>query len=227
MRPTLDLDIEIRSVHMVLEDAILEGDLSLPTGATGLVLFAHGSGTGRVSPRNRMLARKLQEAGIGTLLFDLFTPRESTADALDGHLRFNIGFLADRLSATADWVSHNEELSGLDLGYFGTGTGAAAALVAAARRPRLVSAIVSRGGRPDLAGSALRHVTAPTLLIVGARDSEVIRLNELAVGRLAAPEKELIIVPRATHLFDEQGTLEQVAHLASDWFQSRFPETRN
>ncbi len=197
---------------------VLQGDLTLPAGARGLVLFAHGSGSGRLSPRNRMVARRLQDGGFGTLLFDLLTVREETLDAITRSLRFDIDFLAGRLAAATQWVATQPRTRTLRLGYFGASTGAAAALVATARHPGLVGAIVSRGGRPDLAGAYLRQITAPTLLIVGGADSTVIRLNQAALTQLSCDMKELKIVPGATHLFKEPGALEQVADLAGRWF---------
>jgi dienelactone hydrolase len=181
-----------------------------------VVLFAHGSGSSRHSPRNRYVAAKLREAGLATLLVDLLTPDEERADLVTGHLRFNIGLLARRLVAATDWLARAPETHGLRVGYFGASTGGGAALVAAAERPEVVDAVVSRGGRPDLASVALPLVRAPTLLIVGERDEQVIGLNEQAMARMRAPVR-LEIVPRATHLFEEPGALEQVARLARDW----------
>ncbi|HEY9443906.1 MAG TPA: alpha/beta fold hydrolase [Gemmatimonadales bacterium] len=196
----------------------LAGDLTLPRAARGLVIFAHGSGSSRLSPRNRMVARTLQDAGFGTLLFDLLTPQEEAVDAVSGQLRFDILFLAGRLEAVTEWVAAQTFAQPLALGYFGASTGAAAALVASARHPGLVAAIVSRGGRPDLAGPLLREVAAPTLLIVGAADTTVLRLNRTALASLGSREKELAVVPGATHLFEEPGTLERAAELAAGWF---------
>lgn len=200
-------------------EVVLSGDLSLPRDALGLVLFAHGSGSSRKSPRNRRVARTLQRAGIGTLLFDLLTEEEEVADELGGQLRFDIDLLGARLDAASDWVRQQPELEGLPLGYFGASTGAAAALVAAAKRDD-VSAVVSRGGRPDLAGDALPRVKAPTLLIVGSHDVEVLALNRAALAQMRA-EKKLEIVEGATHLFEEPGTLDQVADLATRWFDTQ------
>ena len=193
----------------------LEGNLDVPEGARGVVLFAHGSGSGRHSPRNRQVARALREAGLATLLIDLLTPDEEEVDLRTGHLRFDIGLLAQRLVGATDWLAQNPDTKRLRIGYFGASTGAAAALVAAAERE--VGAVVSRGGRPDLAGDALPLVKAPTLLIVGGNDVPVIRMNEEALGRLRV-EKRLEIIPGATHLFEERGALEEVARLAADWF---------
>ena len=204
-------------VMLSLEEATLEGNLTLPARAQGLVVFAHGSGSSRLSPRNRYVAGVLQEAGLGTLLFDLLTAREEAIDSITAELRFNIGFLAARLVAATDWVLKNRETSRLHLGYFGASTGAAAALVGAAERPQAIKAVVSRGGRPDLATDSLARVKAPTLLIVGGLDGQVIELNEQALAQLVGV-KELAIVPGATHLFEEPGTLPQAARLAASWF---------
>jgi putative phosphoribosyl transferase len=195
----------------------LIGDLAIPAQAAGAVVFAHGSGSSRHSPRNRYVASVLQEAGFATLLLDLLTAAEESLDLVTGDLRFDIPLLSDRLVQATDWLARSEEACGLSIGYFGASTGAAAALVAAARRPA-IAAVVSRGGRPDLAGSALLEVRAPTLLIVGGNDDVVIRLNEEALALLRS-EKELAIVPGATHLFEERGALEQVAAMAARWFE--------
>jgi putative phosphoribosyl transferase len=195
----------------------LEGNLGVPEGARGVVLFAHGSGSGRHSPRNRYVARVLREAGLATLLIDLLTPEEEEVDLRTRHLRFDIGLLAERLTGATDWLTENPHTQNLRIGYFGASTGAGAALVAAAKRPDAVGAIVSRGGRPDLAGDALSLVKAPTLLIVGGDDVPVIDMNQEAFAPLRA-EKRLEIVPGATHLFEEPGALEEVARLAADWF---------
>ena len=197
---------------------LLEAMLVVPGQPRGVVLFAHGSGSGRNSPRNRAVARRLQEAGLATLLVDLLTEEDERVDSVQGHLRFNIPFLADRLAACTEWLAAEPLTAGLPVGYFGASTGGGAALLAAAENPDGVKAIVSRGGRPDLAGDALRQVIAPTLLIVGAKDSAVIPLNQAALERLASPIRKLVLVPGATHLFEEPGTLEVVAHLAADWF---------
>jgi dienelactone hydrolase len=183
------------------------------------VLFAHGSGSSRLSPRNRYVARLLNEGKLATLLIDLLTPDEAVIDVQSAHLRFDIGLLAERLIGATDWLTEYPDSRHLRVGYFGASTGAAAALVAAAERPRVVGAIVSRGGRPDLAGPALARVQAPTLLIVGGDDTPVIELNRQAFTQLRG-EKRLAIIPGATHLFEEPGTLEQVAWLAREWFES-------
>lgn len=206
-----------REVTLKLNTLSLEGTLALPEEARALVLFAHGSGSSRFSPRNRFVASTLQGGGLGTLLFDLLTAEEERRDAVTAELRFDIDLLAERLMAVTDWVAGNRELESLRLGYFGSSTGAAAALIAAARRPDAVGAVVSRGGRPDLAGFQLTFVCAPTLLIVGGNDEPVICLNRSALRQLRC-EAEIRIVPGATHLFEEPGALEQVAALARDWF---------
>ncbi len=206
-----------RVVQFPIDGESLEGNLSIPSQAKGLVLFAHGSGSGRFSPRNQYVAKVLQDAALATFLFDLLTRREEQIDMTTRHLRFDIELLAGRLVIATDWALGQPDTGSLPIGYFGASTGAAAALVAAARRPQVVKAVVSRGGRPDLAGDALEHVQAPTLLIVGGEDREVIELNRMALARLKAPAK-LEIVPGATHLFEEPGTLEMAARLARDWF---------
>jgi putative phosphoribosyl transferase len=205
------------------DDVILDGELIVPQDARGLVLFAHGSGSSRHSPRNQFVAHTLQEAGLGTLLFDLLTKEEERSDARTGHLRFDIQFLADRLVHAGEQMKYDIQAAGLRLGFFGSSTGGGAALVAAAELGERVGAVVSRGGRPDLAGSALRRVTCPTLLIVGGDDDVVIDLNEQAMRELRC-EKELRIIPGASHLFEEPGTLEQVANAAAAWFSEHLPE---
>lgn len=197
--------------------AALSGDLSVPEGATGIVVFVHGSGSSRLSPRNRDVARALNEGGLATLLFDLLTPTEEVEDERTARLRFDIELLATRLLHVLDWLGGQPGLPA-SVGLFGASTGAAAALIAAAREPRMVRAVVSRGGRPDLAGASLAAVEAPTLLIVGGNDDVVIQLNEAAFARIRC-EKRLEIVPGATHLFEEPGTLDAVAKLALGWFQ--------
>ena len=207
-----------RLVQIAAGGVTLEGNLSVPEGASAVVLFAHGSGSSRHSPRNRYVARVLQEVGLATLLIDLLTTDEEAEDAYTGHLRFDIGFLAGRLVHATHWLGHDRQTADLPIGYFGASTGAAAALVAAAELPDVVGAVVSRGGRPDLAGPALPGVQAPTLLIVGGADVPVIAMNREAFRRLGAVEKQLVIVPGATHLFEEPGALDEVARLAAEWF---------
>ena len=211
--PRVESDVQVQ-----VGSVALDGTLAVPDEARGAVLFAHGSGSGRHSPRNRFVARALQDAGLATLLVDLLTPEEEVMDNRTRHLRFNIDLLAQRLSGATDWLALDQRTAGLSVGYFGASTGGGAALVAAARRPVRVAAVVSRGGRPDLAGESLAVARAPTLLIVGGDDGPVIGLNEQALARLAAPIKRLVIVPGASHLFEEPGKLEQVALLAVDWF---------
>jgi dienelactone hydrolase len=198
---------------------MLSGDLTIPAGATGVVVFAHGSGSSRFSPRNQRVAAHLQGAGFATLLFDLLTAEEESIDARTGRLRFDVSMLADRLVNVTDWLGAQTATRALPVGYFGASTGAAAALIAAAARPDVVRAVVSRGGRPDLAGRALQRVSAPTLLIVGGDDTPVIGMNQSALAELAAGTKRLEIVPGATHLFEEAGTLERVCDLAQQWFE--------
>src|SRR5215208_320312 len=205
-----------REVRVSAGLATLEGNLGIPN-ARGIVLFAHGSGSGRHSPRNRYVADVLREAGLATLLIDLLTPEEEEADLRTRHFRFDIGLLADRLADATDWLAHEPDTQDLRVGYFGASTGAGAALVAAAKRPEAVGAVVSRGGRPDLAREALSRVAAPTLLIVGGGDGPVIDMNREAFAHIRA-EKKLEVVPGATHLFEEPGTLEEVARLAAGWF---------
>lgn len=206
-----------RNVQIPIEKAKLEGALTLVDGASGLVLFAHGSGSSRHSARNRYVAGELQYEGISTLLFDLLTADEERIDALTGHLRFDIPFLARRLLAVTDWVLRQSDMNALPIGYFGASTGAAAALMAAAERPSAVHAVVSRGGRPDLAQDALPRVHAATLLLVGGADEDVLGLNREALDRMTC-EKKLEIVAGATHLFPERGALEHVARSAAHWF---------
>ena len=195
----------------------IQGEIAVPSRACGLVLFAHGSGSSRKSPRNQFVAANLREAGLATLLMDLLTPDEEIADLERAHLRFDIPFLAGRLRAVTQWVLGEPDLACLPLGYFGASTGAAAALVAAAEAPEIVKAVVSRGGRPDLAGGALGRVKAPTLLIVGSHDPDVLALNRSAQVRIAG-ESRLTVVQGASHLFEEAGALAEVARLASAWF---------
>lgn len=207
------------SVQIPAGGVMLDGDLAVPANARGLVVFAHGSGSSRHSPRNRYVARELQRVGLATLLFDLLTQQEEVIDMRTAELRFDIEFLAKRLVQATDWLMGQKQVEQLEFGYFGASTGAAAALVAAAEAPRQLGAVVSRGGRPDLAGPALSRVQVPTLLIVGGEDTRVIDLNRQAMGQLRC-EKRLEIVPGATHLFEEPGALEEVAQLARDWFES-------
>lgn len=209
--------MEQRTSEIPVGDVRLPADTAVPDLARGLVLFAHGSGSGRHSPRNRRVAAALQASGLGTVLVDLLTPEEELLDARTAELRFDIALLTDRVTGLCDWVVGHEPTSGLAVGLFGASTGAAAALAAAVARPAAVQAVVSRGGRPDLAGEALRSVRQPTLLIVGGSDEAVIDLNRRAMQTLPGPV-HLEIVPGATHLFQEPGALEQVASLAADWF---------
>ena len=205
---------EERLVRIEAGSVLLEGNLSLPEGTRGIVLFAHGSGSSRLSPRNRHVAQLLNQARLATLLVDLLSPEEEAVDLRTAQLRFNIALLAERLVG----ITGSPDTRPLRIGYFGASTGAAAALVAAAERPKMVRAVVSRGGRPDLAGPALAHVEAPTLLIVGGNDLLVIELNRAALAQLRS-EKRLVIVPGATHLFEEPGALDEVARLAREWFE--------
>jgi putative phosphoribosyl transferase len=207
----------VESLRVPAAGVALDADVVVPESARGVVLFAHGSGSSRLSPRNRYVAGELQNAGMATVLADLLTPREEQMDALTGELRFDIGLLSARMAALTDWAVEDERTAGLGVGLFGASTGAAAALVAAAARPESVRTVVSRGGRPDLAGEFLQSVSQPTLLIVGALDTQVIELNRKAMENLKG-ETHLELVPGATHLFEEPGTLEQVAALARDWF---------
>jgi putative phosphoribosyl transferase len=207
-----------RLVSIRLGSITLQGNLDIPDSAQGIVLFAHGSGSGRHSPRNRYVARALGEGQLATLLLDLLTAEEEVIDRRSAHLRFDIELLTKRLVGASDWLAQNPDTRLLRLGYFGASTGAGAALMAAAQRPERVSAVVSRGGRPDLAGAALSRVRAPTLLIVGSLDHGVIELNQEALAQLH-PEKKIEIIPGATHLFEEPGALEEVARLAREWFK--------
>ena len=213
--------IEHLAVTIPLESVRLEGDLSIPTGARGAVLFAHGSGSSRRSPRNRYVADVLNESGLATLLIDLLTEGENEVDLQTTHLRFDIPFLAARLVGITEWLRKYPETACLKIGHFGASTGAGAALVAAARLPHVIRAVVSRGGRPDLAGPALAEVHAPTLLIVGGADAVVLDLNQQALGMLHC-EKALKVVPGASHLFEEPGALNKAAELARDWFLEKF-----
>lgn len=206
------------AVQVLVGDTVLDGDLCVPTGASGLVLFAHGSGSGRRSVRNRYVAGVLQSAGLATLLFDLLTHAEESRDQVTAELRFDLDLLARRVIGATDWVLGSPATRGLRIGYFGASTGAGAALIAAAERPDAVAAVVSRGGRPDLAGAALSHVRAPTLLIVGSDDRPVIGMNQRALTAMDGVAR-LEIVAGASHLFEEHGALERVASLAAGWFR--------
>lgn len=216
---SLESSFHSRAVKIPVGDELLQGDLNVAPEAKGVVLFAHGSGSSRLSPRNRYVAGILNQHGFATLLVDLLTESEEEEDRYSAHLRFDIGLLADRLMVATNWLENDSDTGSLPIGYFGASTGAAAALVASVEYPQSVRAIVSRGGRPDLAGPALRRVSAPTLLIVGGNDGQVITLNEEAFAQLTVKEKKIEIVPGATHLFEERGALEQVAALAAKWFE--------
>lgn len=216
------MDVRERAVTIPAGEVRLPADLLVPAEPVGVVLFAHGSGSSRHSPRNVAVARRLNRGGLGTVLVDLLTAAEDEVDAVTAELRFDIGLLADRLAAVVDWLAAERPFGVAPIGLFGASTGAAAALVAAARRPDLVRAVVSRGGRPDLAGADLGRVRAATLLLVGGLDEQVIALNEQALSQLTA-QAELRVVPGATHLFEEPGTLEQVAEAAAGWFHDRLP----
>ncbi|SDH63894.1 MULTISPECIES: dienelactone hydrolase family protein [Bradyrhizobium] len=218
MNHRADQTVEEQLVRVPAGEVMLYGNLTLPEGSHAIVLFAHGSGSSRHSSRNRYVARLLNEANLSTLLIDLLTLDEEVIDARTAQLRFDIGLLAERLVAATDWLTQFPDTRQLRIGYFGASTGAAAALAAAALRTDVVGAVVSRGGRPDLAGAALMRVQAPTLLIVGENDGQVIQLNREALAQLRC-EKQLMIVPGATHLFEEPGALDVVARLASDWFE--------
>jgi len=210
--------VGIKSVRVPVGSTTLEGDLNVPSKALGVVLFAHGSGRCRHSLRSRFVAEELQKRGLATLLIDLLTREEEAVDVRTARLRFDIGLLAERLVGATDWLAEDPDTRGLKVGYLGASTGGGAALVAAAERPNVVETVVSRGGRPDLAGDALPRVKAPTLLMVGGDDDIVIRLNESAYQALGC-EKRLEIVPGATHLFEEPGALEDVSRLAKRWFE--------
>jgi len=209
--------LQDRPVSVRVGDVQVQGNLRIPPAADGIVVFAHGSGSGRHSPRNRFVADVLVNTGLAILLIDLLTQEEEMIDLQTAELRFDIRLLAERLGGVTDWLAVEPSTADLSIGYFGASTGAAAALIAAADRPRTVRAIVSRGGRPDLAKPVLPSVAQPTLLIVGGEDDVVIHLNRKALRELADP-KRLVIIPGATHLFEEPGALEQVAALASEWF---------
>jgi len=213
-------------VRIPINSIVLEGNLVIPEGAHGIVVFAHGSGSSRHSSRNKYVAWELQKKGFGTLLFDLLTAEEERIDMVTAHLRFDIDLLANRLVDVTNWLLINPVTENFNIGYFGASTGAAAALIAANENSNVVKAIVSRGGRPDLAEKALHSVKAPTLLIVGGNDFQVIGMNQWAFERLTVKEKKLEIVPGATHLFEESGTLEEVACLAGEWFKRYLLENR-
>ena len=213
-------------VSISCDSIMLRGDLTVPSDASGIVIFAHGSGSSRHSPRNIYVAQTLQDKGLATLLFDLLTKEEEDEERWTAHIRFNIPLLAERLISTTYWIMNSQKIGRLKIGYFGASTGAAAALVAAAKLPNLVDAVVSRGGRPDLAGKELEQVKAPTLLIVGENDKTVIDLNRKAFKSLKrVNNKKIIIIPRATHLFEEPGALEKVARVATDWFLKHLRKT--
>lgn len=220
----LDDHIDEMAVRIPVGRVLLEGDLAIPAGASSIILFAHGSGSSRLSSRNRYVAKYLQREGLATLLFDLLTSQEEKVDNYNMQLRFDIGLLATRLSGATSWLKTQKDLGKMPVGYFGASTGAAAALIAENEHQDIVRAVVSRGGRPDLAGRALSIVKAPTLFIVGGNDYQVITLNEEAIERVKAVKK-MTIVPRATHLFEEPGTLEMVADLAASWFAKYLPVT--
>ena len=211
----------LRAVQIADGTAMLNADLRLPANPLGLVIFAHGSGSSRLSSRNRQVAEALDDAGLATVLLDLLTREEESIDQFTREFRFDIPRLGRRVVAAVDWAIEQPELRRMPIGYFGASTGAAAALIAAAERPSQSAAVVSRGGRPDLAGSALVKVTAPTLLVVGGDDQPVIELNEQAMRQMSA-ETKLVIVPGATHLFEEPGALQEVSRLAIEWFRQRF-----
>jgi putative phosphoribosyl transferase len=213
-----------RAVGVEAGEVVLAGDLTAPEDPSGLVVFAHGSGSSRHSPRNRQVAAALRQAGLATLLMDLQIEQEEALDLQTHHLRFDVELLAQRLIGAVRWLAGQPTSSGLPIGYFGASTGGGAALVAAAEYPEAIAAVVSRGGRPDLAGHALPHVIAPTLLIVGGEDHDVIEFNRHALERIPA-ETRLEIVTGATHLFEEPGALEQVATLAADWFSRHLGAT--
>jgi predicted alpha/beta-hydrolase family hydrolase len=220
------IEAQHREVRIPVGETHLAGELNVPAGAAGIVLFVHGSGSSRHSPRNQFVARVIRASGIATLLFDLLTPAEEARDNITAALRFDIGLLAQRLMAATFWVGNQTDICRLPIGYFGASTGGGAALVAAAELKPNIAAVVSRGGRPDLAGQALKGVQSPTLLIVGERDDVVIGLNKEAFAQLRC-EKELKIVPRATHLFEEPGALDHAARLAAAWFGRHFHKNQN
>jgi putative phosphoribosyl transferase len=218
-----EIPIEHTSASVPVAEVVLQGDLSMPSAPKGVVLFAHGSGSSRHSPRNRYVAEVLNEHSLGTLLIDLLTADEEQEDKVTGHLRFDIDLLTRRLVAITDWLVNPPKGRGHRIGLFGASTGAAAALMTAAQRPNTVKAVVSRGGRPDLAGSEASLVRAPTLLIVGGKDTAVIQMNRDAIALMKCTV-ELKIIPGATHLFEERGALAQVASLAADWFTTHLDD---
>jgi dienelactone hydrolase len=209
--------IRQEALEIAVGKVVVQGNLAIPAGAMGIVLFAHGSGSGRFSPRNQYVAKEFNRAKIGTLLFDLLTSEEEQQDTYTAEYRFNINLLAERLIGATQWLKKDPQTKTYPFGYFGASTGAAAALIAAAKLPKDVGAVVSRGGRPDLAATYLPRVVAPTLLLVGGLDTEVIELNRKAMTQMRA-EKKLVIIPGATHLFEERGKLEEVAKHSTDWF---------
>ncbi len=215
-------NVRTDSVRIPSGTVTLSADLAIPDGAHGLVIFAHGSGSGRHSPRNRSVAAALQRAGFATLLLDMLTPDEERLDMVSSGYRFDIPFLSTRLSRAVEWAHLRPDVGGLPIGLFGASTGAAAALVTAARCPELITAVVSRGGRPDLAWDVLARVEAPTLLLVGGRDTPVLHLNREAARRMRCVH-EVVLVPGASHLFEEAGTLDRVTALATDWFERHLP----
>jgi putative phosphoribosyl transferase len=210
-----------KEISVTIGQATIEGNLTVPHNARGIVLFAHGSGSGRFSPRNQYVAKEFNKSRIGTLLFDLLTSAEEEEDLITAEYRFNIPLLAERLVGATEWLKKSSITQNLKLAYFGASTGAAAALIAAAKLPHDIVTVVSRGGRPDLAEQYLPRVKAPTLLLVGGYDEEVIELNKQAMERMTA-EKKLVIIPRATHLFEELGKLEEVARISTEWFLNYF-----
>jgi dienelactone hydrolase len=217
--------IPIGTVHERLGEndaTFLDGKLRIPQSPEGIIIFVHGSGSGRHSPRNQFVAEKLNEDGLATLLLDLLTTDEEELDNQTRKLRFDIGLLSKRLISTINWITNNHDTKNLAVGLFGASTGAAAALVAAAELPNIVSAIVSRGGRPDLAGNVLKSVQAPTLFLVGGNDPQIVELNENALKDMTTEKKKITLIPDATHLFEEPGKLEQVARIASGWFRCYF-----
>ena len=216
---------ELRTVSISIDDGQIHGDLSVPFSPIGLVIFAHGSGSSRRSPRNQFVAATLNQGHLATLLIDLLTIEEEEVDVMTTHLRFDVPLLAERLASATDWVGHHETVASLPVGYFGASTGAAAALLAAAKKPRHVAAIVSRGGRPDLAAEWLAQVVAPTLFIIGERDDVVLTYNREAAAAMRV-ETRIEIVPGATHLFEEQGALEQVGSLSRGWFEKKFEDVK-